>query len=91
MALRVLGRLLCRDADEAEGVRQALPEHIRLSLEEPGCRSFDISPHPEDPVIFVVDECFEDEAAFEAHQLRTEHSDWARQTAGIPREFEARA
>lgn len=85
--IRLTGRLICADADQAGIVRAHLPEHIRLTRAEPGCLSFDVTPTA-DPLVWQVAELFTDRAAFDAHQTRTRASDWWRATAAIPREFQ---
>ncbi|SDX40595.1 putative quinol monooxygenase [Roseicitreum antarcticum] len=84
--ITLTGKLICATEAEAELVRAHLPEHIRLTNAEPGCIAFTAVPG-EDPLVWQVDEAFEDRAAFEAHQTRTKASDWARETAGIQRDF----
>lgn len=85
--ITLTGRLICATEAEAERVRSNLPRHIRLTQAEPGCVAFDAVP-TDDPLIWQVDEAFTDRAAFEAHQARTKASDWARETAGIKRDFQ---
>ncbi|MBW6507454.1 MAG: antibiotic biosynthesis monooxygenase [Rhodobacteraceae bacterium] len=86
MRLHLSGRLICASPAEAARVRAHLPEHIRLTRAEPGCVTFDVYP-TEDPLVWALDETFIDQAAFEAHQARAKASDWARETAGITRDF----
>ena len=74
-------------ADRLADVEAALPEHIRLSRAEPGCARFEVSPDPAVPGRFHVSEEFTDRAAFDAHQARAGASDWARVSAGIPRDY----
>lgn len=83
--IRLTGTLTCAPA-EAETVRAALPEHIRLSRAEPGCLAFDVTETA--PGEFSVSERFVDRSAFDAHQTRTRASDWWRVTAYMPRHFE---
>ena len=87
MTFTLTGRLICRDAAEAETVRGALPEHVRLTRAEPGCITFDVTPDASDPLVFLVSEAFEDRAAFDAHQMRTHASEWYRLTCGIRRAY----
>jgi quinol monooxygenase YgiN len=83
--IRLTGTLTCAP-EAAEGVRAALPAHIRLSRAEPGCLSFDVTETA--PGVFTVAECFADRAAFDAHQTRTRASDWWQVTAHMTRDFE---
>ena len=87
MTVRLTGWLRCKDDAELATVLQYLPEHVRLTLEEPGCHRF-IVEQTEDPLVWRVDETFADAAAFDAHQARTRASDWFRATHGIQREFQ---
>ncbi|CUH83131.1 putative quinol monooxygenase [Thalassovita mediterranea] len=83
--IQLTGAMICTTERLAE-VRAALPEHIRLTRLEPGCLKFDVVER--DGGRFEVDELFSDRAAFDAHQARGAASDWARVTAGLPREYE---
>jgi len=84
--IRLSGKLICQTHAEARAVAMALPDHIRLTLAEAGCLSFEVTPTA-DPFIWQVSESFVDRAAFDAHQTRTATSDWAAQTAAIKRDF----
>lgn len=86
MVVRVNGRLICANGEQAAKVRAHLPEHIRLSRAEPGCLVFDVVP-TNDPLVWELDETFTDRTAFGAHQARTRASDWGTQTIGITRDF----
>ncbi len=74
-------------ADRLEQVRTALPEHIALTRAEPGCLSFEVVEDAEIPGRYNVSEMFEDQTAFDAHQVRTRASAWFKVTDGIPREY----
>lgn len=74
-------------ADRLEQIRAGLVEHIRLTRNEPGCLSFDVTEDPAIPGRFNVAEAFTDSDAFRAHQTRAQASDWARISAGIPRDY----
>lgn len=84
--IRVTGTLTCAMAADAALVRQYLPEHTRLSREEPGCLTFRVEP-TDDPLVWRLDETFADRAAFDAHQARTRASAWFRETAELRRDF----
>ena len=86
MGVTLTGTLTCQSEDEAARVRAALDEHIRLTRQEPGCVSFDVT-QTEDPMVWNVAEAFTTPAAFEAHQLRAASSPWAAQTKGIARDY----
>ena len=87
MGVILTGTLRC-DPGEAATVRDALPEHIRLTRAEPGCEEFNVIETA--PGVFEVSERFVDQAAFDAHQTRTRGSDWWRLTAHMPRDFDIR-
>lgn len=87
MVVRLIGRLICANGEQAAKVRQHLPDHLRLTRAEPGCLSFDVVP-TNDPLIWEVNETFTDRAAFDTHQARVRASDWGTQTIGITRDYE---
>ncbi len=74
-------------AADRETVRALLPAHIRLTLAEAGCLSFDVRPDPDHAGRFLVNEHFRDRAAFDAHQKRVKSSDWGRATAHLERRY----
>lgn len=84
--VQLTGTLICASEAECDIVRQYLPEHIRLTREEPGCISFEVTPS-DDPMIWRVEELFVDQVAFYAHQARTKASAWAEKTASIRRVY----
>ena len=45
------GRLICQDAGQMMTALSLLPEHLRLSREEPGCLHFDLW-QDEDPLVW---------------------------------------
>jgi quinol monooxygenase YgiN len=85
--VRLTGRLICRSVDDIATIRAHLTEHIYLTRAEPGCISFDVV-QSDDPLIWSVDECFCDKAAFDFHQQRTRASPWWSATAQIPRDYQ---
>lgn len=74
------------DADIAV-VEAHLPTHIRLSLAEDGCVSFDVRVDPANKNLLLVDEEFATQAAFDAHQTRVKASQWGAATAHLAREY----
>jgi quinol monooxygenase YgiN len=84
--VRLTGRLICASEADAAIIRRHLPEHVRLTLAEPGCLSFSVEA-TEDPLVWRVEECFADRAAFLQHQDRTRASDWGAATRDIRREY----
>lgn len=87
MGITLSGHVVVPAAD-LEAVKARLPDHIRLTLAEPGCLSFDVRPAPNDPGRYLVNEHFRDRAAFDAHQARVKSSDWGRATAHLARKYE---
>jgi quinol monooxygenase YgiN len=85
--IRLTGTLSCATQEDAALVKRLLPEHMRLTLAEPGCLSFTVLPM-DDGLTWTVDETFADRAAFQAHQARTVASDWGRATTHIPRSYQ---
>ena len=77
-------------ADRLGVVAKALPEHIRLTLAEPDCLSFTVTPDPSVQGRFLVDETFASREAFEAHQLRAKSSRWSQITEGLQRSYTIR-
>jgi quinol monooxygenase YgiN len=71
-----------------ELVKNELVNHKRLTLEEPGCITFNVTENSEDPLRFDVYEEFTDRAAFEHHQKRVKASHWGKVTAKVERHYE---
>jgi len=69
-------------------VMSALPEHVRLTHAEPGCRFFSVTPSLEITGRLLVEEVFCDQQAFDGHQKRLQASAWAEVTKGIERDYE---
>ncbi|WP_308470940.1 putative quinol monooxygenase [Clavibacter michiganensis] len=67
-------------------VVENLPEHIMLTRAEPGCLSFEVT-QTTDPLVWRVEERFEDEEVFRAHQARVASSEWGRITSQIERRY----
>ena len=80
------GTLACTPGDLGM-VNAALPDHIRLTLAEPGCISFAITPSADTPCQFDIAERFVNRAAFDSHSARTKASDWWNRTSHIPRDI----
>lgn len=84
---KLTGYLICKTEQEVALIRQYLPEHQRLSREEAGCLSFNVTV-TDNPRVWKIDELFTDSQAFAQHQQRTRASEWGKVTAGITREFD---
>ncbi|WAC55433.1 putative quinol monooxygenase [Gordonia sp. SL306] len=84
--IRLTGWILV-PAEERERVHALLERHCRLTLAEPGCVAFSVTPSPDPPDRMTVDECFTDQAAFDAHQRRIATSEWGVATRHLHREY----
>lgn len=73
---------------DADAILAELPNHIQLTLQEPGCLFFDVSQDKTNPARFRVYEEFSDEAAFDRHQQRVKNSRWGDITARVSRHYE---
>ena len=76
-------------AERCDAVSEALKEHIRLTREEPGCLFFNVDPCTDVTGRFLVSEAFVDRKAFEAHQSRSQASEWAKMSDGLERKFQS--
>ena len=85
--IHLTGTLSCA-AGRQQAVRDALPDHLRLTRAEPGCLEFEVVETR--PGSFSVSELFVDGAAFDAHQTRTRASDWHDVTRGMRRDYVVR-
>ncbi len=85
--IALTGTLICQPADRAM-VEALLPEHLRLTREEPEYLLFQIVADRCDPCRFFVAERFTDQAAFAAHQVRSKASAWGRATTHLHRAFQ---
>ena len=61
-------------------------DHVAASRAEPGCLYFAIS-QSDDPLVWLVEELFADEAALASHRARVADSEWAAATAQITRDI----
>jgi quinol monooxygenase YgiN len=83
------GQLVCMNQEQVAVVVQHLTLHTQLTRAEPGCLSFEVNP-TQNPLIWQVDEEFQDAASFRAHQQRVAESEWGRATANIERRYEVK-
>jgi quinol monooxygenase YgiN len=84
--IHLTGWLVCTTDEQARVVTLRLPDHIRLTRAEAGCISFDVT-ETADPLIWSVEERFEDQQVLELHQARVASSPWGGATAGIERRY----
>ncbi|KAB7896780.1 antibiotic biosynthesis monooxygenase [Rouxiella sp. S1S-2] len=85
--IKLSGRLVCKSIEESNLVRHHLPEHMRLTKDEAGCVSFEVT-ETADPLIWKVEELFTNKETFATHQVRTKASLWGSETRTIVREYE---
>ncbi|SKB02554.1 Antibiotic biosynthesis monooxygenase [Agreia bicolorata] len=86
-SVRLTGQLVCETLEQVRVVEENLPLHTELSRAEPGCISFEVA-RTHDPLVWQVDELFQDAESFAAHQRRVADSEWGRATAGIERRYQ---
>lgn len=84
--IRLTGTLTCPTKDDLKIVETHLPEHTRLSREEPGCLTFTVI-QTADPLVWQLDETYVDQAAFDAHQARNRASVWWAKSQFLIRDF----
>ena len=67
--VRLSGQLVCSSAAEAAVVRQHLPLHLSLTVDEPGCLLFDVR-QTDDPLVWQVEERFLEHWSVEQYASR---------------------
>jgi len=80
------GHIVVAEEDLA-AIKKALPEHSKLTKQEPGCLKFEIKQDPENENIFNVHEEFVDSDAFAAHKLRMKNTEWTAAAVNVERYF----
>ena len=85
-SVELTGLITCADENELHILKRHLPQHVKLTREEPGCEHFSVE-QTQNPSVWKVSEKFTSQAAFEAHQARSQHSEWGRNTANIARAY----
>ena len=65
----------------------ALPEHTRLTHQETGCHYFPVTPDPIVEGRYLVEEAFDNQAAYDVHVERTKKTNWAHVTRNIKRSY----
>ncbi|MGB3614097.1 MAG: antibiotic biosynthesis monooxygenase [Elainellaceae cyanobacterium] len=90
MAKVTLSGFIVVPESDIETVRSELPNHIKLTREEPGCISFNVQQSDSEPARFDVIEEFESREAFEHHQRRVKASLWGDVTINVERHYEVR-
>ena len=80
------GYVIIREED-FDAISQAMPEHIRSTLAEPGCLDFKLTQDKNDLLRFSVYEEFTDQKALEHHQARSKEGEWHKVTKHMQRHF----
>lgn len=80
------GHIIVPPSDLA-AIRQALPQHIAATQAEPGCLVFQVKEDQTQHGRFSVYEEFIDQAAFDAHQKRSQSSNWGQVSQNIERHY----
>lgn len=75
-------------AADIEAVKKELVTHKTLTLNEPGCITFEVEQCKDDLYRFNVYEEFIDRASFEAHQARVKESTWGKVSVNVKRHYE---
>jgi quinol monooxygenase YgiN len=68
-------------------VQEELKNHIKFTLEEPGCIVFDVTQSESNPCHFDVYEEFKDKVSFEIHQARVKASCWGKVSVNVERHY----
>lgn len=74
-------------ASDLCAMQEELKNHIKLTLEEPGCIIFEVTQSESDPCRFDVYEEFIDKASFEMHQERIKKSRWGKVSINAERHY----
>ena len=87
MALKIISGYVDVPEKDREAFARALPEHSRLTNSEKGCHYFRVKPHPKIKGRYIVNEAFDNEAAYKAHMDRTRKTKWFEVTRNIKRSY----
>jgi quinol monooxygenase YgiN len=74
--------------EDLSAVREELPNHIKLTLQEEGCLVFEVLPDEQIVSRFNVYEEFSDRHSFELHQQRVNDSRWGMVTRNVERHYQ---
>lgn len=81
------GFIIIPDSD-LEVVKKELIMHKKLTLKEPGCLIFTVTPDEVNPHKFSVYEKFVNQAAFDNHQARVKLSKWGEVTKNVEKHYQ---
>lgn len=88
MAKVILKGFIIIPMDNKQEILTAFDEHIKLTKQEVGCITFDITPDNICQDKYWVYEEFVDKAAFKLHQARVRSSDWGKVSVNVQRHYE---
>jgi len=91
MSKIILSGFILVNEEDLEAVLAELPNHIKLTREEPGCLVFDVDRDAGDPAKFMVYEEFIDQDAFDRHQARVKASCWGEVASNVDRHYEIKS
>ena len=74
--------------EDLDVVEEELENHRRLTLQEPGCITFEVTKRKSNPFCFDVYEEFKDRSSFDLHQERVKASYWGKVTVNVERHYE---
>lgn len=80
------GYILVPNVD-LEVVKKELVTHTKLTMEEAGCLTFNVTPDKNNPNKFNVYEEFIDQTAFDNHQSRVKSSNWGKVAKQVERHY----
>jgi|AP95_1055475.scaffolds.fasta_scaffold240158_1 autoinducer 2-degrading protein len=66
--MRIIAVEITVHADQAEAFKTRIIQHSENTLEEDGCRGFDVAQDLSDPARFMIWECYRDDEAIEEHK-----------------------
>lgn len=81
------GYIIVPDADLVK-VKVELEVHKKLTRQEPGCLSFEVTQDNTDKQRFTVYEEFINQKAFDYHQARVKNSTWGKVTKNVQRHYQ---
>ena len=87
MKLKIISGYVDVPEEDRADFARALPEHSRLTNAEKGCQYFKVRKHPKIKGRYLVNEAFDDEAAYKAHVKRTQKTQWAKITRNVKRSY----
>ncbi len=66
--MRIIAVEITVDPDQADAFEARVIQHSENTLEEDGCRGFEVARDLSDPARFMIWECYRDDEAIEEHK-----------------------